>query len=106
MAENTAGVPLPNANFVIQASVRPPGGPFAAATTLSQVPKFSGDSATEPDVAINAGGDVAVSWHWDDAESGTESIQASIRSGDNAFFGPVPASPRDDDCARRRRRGD
>jgi PKD repeat protein len=65
----------PPGNHTIQAATRPPGGSFSAPATIYMAPDVL---PQEVELAVGAGGDVAVTWSVVDPESGFEEIICGI----------------------------
>jgi PKD domain len=75
---------------VIEASLRPAGAGFSTPTTISPTPLVPGHSAQGPRVAIDAAGEAAAAWAYDNGTN--EVIQASTASPGGSFSAPVDLS--------------
>jgi hypothetical protein len=71
---------------VVQAMDRPAGGSFGAAVDVSP----AGEQAFRPDVAMNAAGEVIVTWSRHDGSA--SSVHASVRPAGGSFGAPVDLS--------------
>jgi PKD domain len=72
---------------LVEASVRPAGGSFSTPEVISPLPLLAEQSARNPAVAIDAAGEAAVVWEYEDGTNTV--IQAAVRSPGGGFGGPI-----------------
>ena len=82
--ENEEPVPSVSRVPFVKGSVRPAGGAFSEPKAVSPLPLRVGKSATEPSVAIDAGGDATFVWGYSDETDRV--IQASTRPAGEDFL--------------------
>jgi hypothetical protein len=78
-------------NSIVRAAVRPAGGSFSAPVSVSE----PGESALEPQVALDQAGDAVVVWRGLSATRWI--VRAAVRAAGGAFSAPVDVSPTDQD---------
>ena len=72
--------------FSVLASVRPSGGTFSTPTIVSPMPLTPGANASNPSIAIDAGGDVRAAWEYFDGTNYL--IQTASRPAGGDFSSP------------------
>jgi PKD domain len=78
--------------FSILASVRPAGGSFSTPEVVSPQPLVVGDNSSQPNLAIDAAGDVSVVWMYHDAAIPRNEVQVAVRPAGGSFSAPQTLS--------------
>lgn len=75
---------------VVEIATRPSGGSFSTSTRIAEIPNGIPQGI---DVAINADGDIAVTWTEDHDATGSDFVRAWVRLKGGPFPSPEPVSP-------------